>query len=64
MGASITEPPPHWKLIAQCGVRKVKDAPGAFELYRFLTTPPNSVVARIHPKAMPMILTSQDEIET
>lgn len=46
------------------GVRKVKDGPGEFELFGFLTTDPNAVVAPIHPKAMPVILTEPDEIET
>jgi putative SOS response-associated peptidase YedK len=30
-------------------------------LYGFLTTEPNSVVAPIHPKAMPVILTTPEE---
>lgn len=46
------------------GVRKVKDGPGDFELFGFLTTRPNRVVAPIHAKAMPVILTTRDEIET
>ena len=46
------------------GVRKVKDGPGVFELYGFLTTTPNAVVAPIHPKAMPVVLTSAIEVET
>lgn len=46
------------------GVRKVKDGPAAFELYGFLTTEPNAVVRPVHPKAMPVILTSRQEIET
>lgn len=45
------------------GVRKVKDGPGQFELFAFLTTEPNSVVAPIHPKAMPVILTTPAEID-
>lgn len=45
------------------GVRKVKDGPGDFELYGFLTTEPNSVVKPIHPKAMPVILTTAEEID-
>lgn len=32
-----------------------------WELYAFLTTEPNAVVAPIHPKAMPVILTSPKE---
>ena len=33
-------------------------------LFSFLTTEANAVVAPIHPKAMPVILTTQDEIHT
>lgn len=36
---------------------------GQHELFGFLTCPPNAVVAPIHPKAMPMILTSEEEVE-
>ncbi len=46
------------------GIRKVKDGPGVFELYAFLTTEPNTVIAPVHKKAMPVILTGQDEIDT
>lgn len=45
------------------GVRKVKDGPGDFELFGFLTTEPNAVVAPVHPKAMPVILTTREEID-
>lgn len=45
------------------GVRKVKDGPGDFELYGFLTTTPNATVAPIHEKAMPVILTTPEEID-
>lgn len=37
--------------------------PGVHELFAFLTTEPNSVVKPIHPKAMPVILTSDEEID-
>jgi putative SOS response-associated peptidase YedK len=33
------------------------------DLYGFLTTEPNAVVAPIHPKAMPVILTTPEEID-
>ena len=33
-------------------------------LFGFLTTEPNDVVGPIHPKAMPVILTKPEEIET
>lgn len=36
---------------------------GQHELYGFLTTEPNAVVAPIHPKAMPVILTTEEECE-
>ena len=32
--------------------------------YAFLTTEPNAEVGAIHPKAMPVILTTPDEVET
>lgn len=35
--------------------------PGEHELYGFLTTDANSVVKPIHPKAIPVILTSEEE---
>ncbi len=37
--------------------------PGEHHLFAFLTCEPNAVVKPIHPKAMPVILTSKDEIE-
>jgi putative SOS response-associated peptidase YedK len=46
------------------GVRKVKDGAADFELFGFLTTRPNAVVAPVHEKAMPVILRNRDEIET
>ena len=46
------------------GVRKVKDGPQDFELHGFLTTAPNAVVRPVHQKAMPVILTTQDDVET
>lgn len=38
--------------------------PGTHELFAFLTTDANDVVKPIHPKAMPVILTRRDEVET
>lgn len=32
-------------------------------MFGFLTTEPNAVVAPIHPKAMPVILTTQEEVD-
>ena len=47
------------------GVRGPKSAPvdGQHELFGFLTTEANAVVAPIHPKAMPVILTTSAEID-
>jgi len=45
-------------------VRKVKEGLIRCDLFGFLTTEPNAVAAQIHPKAMPVILTTQDAIET
>lgn len=46
------------------GVRRVRDGEQDFELFAFLTCQPNGVVAPIHPKAMPVVLTEPEEIET
>ena len=48
------------------GVRGTKADPaeGEHRLFSFLTTEANEVVRPIHPKAMPVILTTQDEIDT
>ena len=50
---------------ALAGVRGPKSAPveGNHELFGFLTTEANAVVAPIHPKAMPVILTSSAEAD-
>src|SRR3954451_5902036 len=40
---------------------KSKPIPGPHLVYGFLTTSPNAVVEPIHPKAMPVILTTGDE---
>ena len=45
------------------GVRKVKEGGLDHELFGFLTCEPNGIVAPIHQKAMPAILTSQDQVE-
>ncbi|MCG7508853.1 SOS response-associated peptidase [Mesorhizobium retamae] len=44
------------------GVRRVKDGPGDFELYGFLTTTPNAVVKPIHDRC-PVILTTPEEAD-
>ena len=40
---------------------KSKPVPGPRQVYGFLTTSPNAVVEPIHPKAMPVILTTDEE---
>lgn len=45
-------------------VRKVKDGETEDDLFAFLTCPPNAEVQPIHPKAMPVILTTPDEWHT
>jgi putative SOS response-associated peptidase YedK len=37
--------------------------PGKHELFGFLTCEPNAVVKPIHPKAMPVVLTTKEELE-
>src|SRR5690606_14211601 len=44
--------------------RKVKEGEVTADLFGFLTCEPNAEVGKIHPKAMPVILTEPDEIET
>jgi hypothetical protein len=52
-----------WDLAEFKGDRgtKSKPIPGPHLVYGFLTTAPNAVVDPIHPKAMPVILTTDDE---
>jgi putative SOS response-associated peptidase YedK len=45
-------------------VRKIKDGLVTIDLFAFLTTKPNNLVEPIHPKAMPAILTTREEVET
>ncbi|TGS19047.1 SOS response-associated peptidase [Mesorhizobium sp. M2E.F.Ca.ET.209.01.1.1] len=45
------------------GVRKLKDGPADHEVYGFLTTEPNALIRPIHEKAMPVILTTKDEVD-
>lgn len=49
---------PQWS-----SVRKVKDGETTDDLFAFLTTEPNAEVGAIHPKAMPVILTTEGERE-
>jgi putative SOS response-associated peptidase YedK len=43
-------------------IRKVKEGETTNDLFGFLTTEPNKEVGAIHPKAMPVILTTRQEI--
>jgi len=49
---------PQWK-----SVRKAKEGETTNDLYAFLTTDANAEVGAIHPKAMPVILTTAEEID-
>jgi putative SOS response-associated peptidase YedK len=44
-------------------VRKVKEGETTNDLYGFLTTAPNAEVKAVHPKAMPVILTTTEEVD-
>ena len=44
-----------------CHSTKSKPVPGPHQVYGFLTTAPNAIVEPIHPKAMPVILTTGEE---
>jgi putative SOS response-associated peptidase YedK len=44
-------------------VRKVKEGETTNDVFAFLTTEPNKIVGAIHPKAMPVILMSREEID-
>lgn len=46
---------------AWTSVRKVKTGPETIDLFGFLTCDPSEPVASIHPKAMPAILTTEEE---
>lgn len=45
-------------------VRKAKEGEVKADIYAFLTTEPNAEVGRVHPKAMPVILTTNEEYDT
>jgi putative SOS response-associated peptidase YedK len=42
----------------------MKEGETTNDLFAFLTTEPNTEVGAIHPKAMPVILTTSAEVET
>ena len=44
-------------------VRKVKEGATTNDLFAFLTTEPNREVGAVHPKAMPVILTTPEEVD-
>jgi putative SOS response-associated peptidase YedK len=44
-------------------VRKVREGETTNDLFAFLTTEPNALVGTYHPKAMPVVLTTQEEID-
>lgn len=44
-------------------VRKAKEGDVTADIYAFLTTETNQEVKRVHPKAMPVILTTADEYD-
>ena len=45
-------------------MRKVKEGETTNDLFGFLTTEPNAEIEAIHPKAMPVILTTAAEVDT
>lgn len=45
-------------------MRKKKEGPVEVDIFGFLTTEPNAVVKPVHPKAMPVILRTTEEIDT
>jgi putative SOS response-associated peptidase YedK len=42
----------------------VKEGETTTDIFAFLTTEPNKVVGAIHAKAMPVLLTTREEIDT
>jgi putative SOS response-associated peptidase YedK len=44
-------------------VRKAKEGEVKADIYGFLTCPPNAEVGEVHPKAMPVILTTAEEYD-
>ena len=45
-------------------MRKIKEGPLKAELFGFLTCQANAEIAKVHPKAMPVILATADEHTT
>lgn len=46
------------------GVRKIKSGWETIDIFAFLTCKPNAEVEAIHPKAIPVILTTPEECES
>jgi len=44
-------------------VRKAKEGEVTADVFGFLTTEPNAEVGKVHPKPMPVILTTNDEFD-
>lgn len=44
-------------------IRKAKEGEITADVFAFLTTEPNAIVAPIHPKAMPVVLTTDEEFD-
>lgn len=49
---------PQWE-----SVRKIKEGVTKLDLYAFLTTDPNAEVGAVHMKAMPVLLTTREEVK-
>lgn len=45
-------------------MRKLKEGEVTADLFAFLTCEPNAGVGALHPKAVPVALTTEEEIET
>jgi putative SOS response-associated peptidase YedK len=48
-------------VLAHTCVRKIRTGVETCDLFAFLTTEPNAEVGAVHPKAMPVILTTEEE---
>ena len=44
-------------------MRKAKEGEVTADVFAFLTTEPNAIVTPVHPKAMPVILTTDEEFD-
>ena len=58
---SLGPAPAHEHITATNRGTKSKPIPGPHLVYGFLTTSPNAIVEPIHPKAMPVILLTDEE---